>query len=267
MLPARKPRGCIPSSAVPQFNYAFSGGVNSPAKKPPLAQGDHRRISGSLRLPLADARPPNMKGKEINYSITDNKLFPKSMSARSTIRAVSNKTSITTFNSDSIPVPIPTSKTPYTNIESNSSHIHRAPTGGLAISPLGFSRIPHNPQPKLPDTSHYKKLAPPPLPQQFIHKLHSAPQSRLPSPPPLPLPFPASVAPSKLLRTITTTSFARATELLSEGGTAELAAIVLRDSVFEIDASTPTKKRKLQGLELSPEKVVKGKAGRFIRLV
>ncbi|KAJ3810390.1 hypothetical protein F5876DRAFT_76809 [Lentinula aff. lateritia] len=126
------------------------------------------------------------------------------------------------------------------------------PSASSSTRPISFSKpkIPILPprqdltSTKIPAKPMLKSLAPPrlqtpkPAPGQKI----------LPPPPPPPIPV---STPSKPLRTIATTRMARAIDLSTENGAAELASIVLQTSSdSEIVDTTDFK----SGLELSPQK-------------
>ncbi|KAF8642958.1 hypothetical protein AX16_009298 [Volvariella volvacea WC 439] len=140
------------------------------------------------------------------------------------------------------------------SIRNTDSHEDRP----IAKRPL--AQLP--PLPALPIPSRVftplKPLAPPPHAEgkpQPVLKLHTPP------PPPLP----PSATPARSLKTISNTAIARATDLSAEGGAAEIASIFLKDVLLPTAPSTPTRRHKLRGLELSPEKREKGDKSKFMR--
>ncbi|KAJ3781702.1 hypothetical protein GGU10DRAFT_379286 [Lentinula aff. detonsa] len=125
--------------------------------------------------------------------------------------------------------------------------------------PISKSRNPILlPKPdRTPAKTLLKPLVPPRLP---THKPVVG-QKALPLPPPIHLP--SFTTPSKPLRTIATTRVARATDLSTENGAAELASIVLQNPAVLETADTPEIK---SGLDLSPQKSNPfGRAPKFVR--
>ncbi|KAJ3842402.1 hypothetical protein F5878DRAFT_401107 [Lentinula raphanica] len=130
---------------------------------------------------------------------------------------------------------------------------------------LSKTRIPLFPSkfdcasPKTPAKPLLKPLVPPrlPTPKAAIN------QKVLPIPPPPLIPLSSSTTPSKPLRTIATTRVARAIDLSSENGAAELASIVLQNPLeMEVSETTEIK----SGLDLSPHKSNSyGRAPKFAR--
>ncbi|KAJ4000613.1 hypothetical protein F5050DRAFT_1803954 [Lentinula boryana] len=128
-----------------------------------------------------------------------------------------------------------------------------------STKPTSKSRFPIIlPKPdRTPAKTLLKPLVPPRLP---THKPVVG-QKALPLPPPIHLP--SCISPSKPLRTIATTRVARATDLSTENGAAELASIVLQNPVVLETADIPEIK---SGLDLSPQKSNPfGRAPKFVR--
>ncbi|KAF7305883.1 hypothetical protein HMN09_00742500 [Mycena chlorophos] len=138
----------------------------------------------------------------------------------------------------------------------------------LALGPRSSSPPPPAPArrpPPLPASAaapsefpafRHLKFDPPPIPVAGPSNLKSL------VPPPAPA-FAAPMPPDKM-RTISTTTLARHTDIFTESGPSELASLLL-DRNMEVDEwDTPEELEERRGLIVSPEKA-SGKGGKFIR--
>ena len=107
------------------------------------------------------------------------------------------------------------------------------------------------------------KPAVPPLP--LLVNKHSSKDLKSLQPPPVPLPSNPAID-GKILRTISKTRVALATDLSTDTGVAELASIFLHDQHPEITLTiSHPDNHDGRGLGLSPEGKSKGKSSKFIR--
>ncbi|TFK69804.1 hypothetical protein BDN72DRAFT_839963 [Pluteus cervinus] len=227
--PTKKPRLAPPEGFLTPIKKV---GVQPPRSAPPrfTSAFNGTALSGKPQFKREITPVPVARPREPPASPAG----PSRLSSLTPLRVAPKVSSLNTVPSDLLP------------------HI-RAPAPKVAIRP------PPIPQPPLIPSKPLKVLKPPSLPQRTPRR--PTPKFRLPSPPPLPAPS----TPTKSFRTISSTTFARATDLSSDGGAAEIASIFLRDQIPSLEFSTPTRRHKIRGLEMSPEKDKKAKSGKFIR--